>query len=189
MTARIAAWVAAAALGALSALAVGCGSSSALLPADEAASLKDSLQLVRAAVDDRNCSAARSRLTNLRSKVGNLEPPVDRKLRVRLREEINGKLAPAVDAECAATKTEAVPTVATPAAPTGPSGPTETEPDPPTQSTGTTETTPPPTGTTETTETTPVPPVPEPLPPDPGTEDPGTGEGTGGAAGDGLGAG
>lgn len=155
-------------LGVLSAVAVGCGSDSALLRQDDAAGLKDTLEQVRSAVDDRDCSLADARLTELRSDVGNLPGTVDRRLRVRLREEIVDKLAPAIEEECDSPRTEAQPTVTT-EAPTGPTGPPPTEPEPTTPPP--TETTPPP---TEPTQTTPPPADPEapPLVPDPDPQDP-----------------
>lgn len=147
----------------LAALAVGCGSDSALLRDTEASGLKDTLQQVRSAVDARDCAAASARLRELRSDVGNLPGSVDRRLRVRLREEIVDKLAPAVAKECDDAKTETLKTTTTPA-PTGPTGPApeptpEPEPEPePTQST------PPPTVPPE---TTPVDPLdPDAPPPD-----------------------
>jgi len=161
-------------LGVLSAVAVGCGGSdSALLGDADAAGLKDTLTQVRSAVDDRDCSVASARLRELRSDVGNLPGSVDRRLRVRLRQEIVYKLAPAVEDECDAPRTDTLPTT-TERAPTGPTGPVTPEP---TETTDTTETTAPP---EDTTETTPPPPVdpgtttpgPEPAPDDP-TRDPG----------------
>jgi hypothetical protein len=151
-------------LGVLSAVAVGCGGSdSALLSQTDAAGLKDTLQQLRSAVDARDCSAATARLRELRSQRGNLPGTVDRELRVRLREEITNKLAPAVEAECDAPETVTQPTTTEPA-PTGPTGPVAPEPTEPTQTTETTETSPP----DDTTETTPTPPV------DPGTTTPGS---------------
>lgn len=138
-------WILPIPLAVLSALALGCGSDSALLRQADAAGLKDTLGQVRSAVDARDCSVAAARLKELRSDVGNLGPPVDRELRVRLREEIVTKLAPAVEDECDTPKTETQPTV-TSQAPTGP-----TEPAPPEPTVTETTTTPPPTGTVETT--------------------------------------
>ena len=153
MTVRAPGAVGAGLLGVLSAVALGCGSDSALLGQPDAAGLKDSLEQVRSAVDARDCSLADARLKELRSDVGNLPGTVDRELRVRLREEIVGKLVPAVEDECDNPKSEAQPTVTT-RAPTGPTGPATPDPEP---STETTETTPPSTVTTETDES-PVPP-------------------------------
>jgi len=164
--------VAAGLLGALSAVALGCGSDSALLRQAEAAGLKDTLEQVRSAVDARDCSAATARLRELRSDVGNLPGSVDRGLRVRLREEIVGKLGPAVREECDAAKTETQPTV-TESAPTGPTAPVapEPEPEPEPQPTATSETTPPP-PPTETTPPLPEDPGPTPPGPDAAPEDP-----------------
>lgn len=146
-------WILGGLLSAISAVAVGCGSSggSTLLREADAAGLKDTLGQVRAAVDAGDCSKAGARLTELRSDVGNLPGSVDRELRRRLREEIVGKLKPAVERECDAPKTEALPTVTTEA----PAGPTEPAPSKPTVTK--TTTTPPPTDTAEPTVTIPPP--------------------------------
>ncbi|MDQ3632807.1 MAG: hypothetical protein M3417_16355 [Actinomycetota bacterium] len=167
-------------LGVLSAVALGCGSDTTLLGQVDAAGLKDTLEQVRSAVDARDCSLADARLRELRSDVGNLPGTVDRELRVRLREEVVDKLAPAVEDECDSPKTEAQPTV-TEEVPTAPA-PTEPEPTtpPPTEET---ETTPPPTLPTETTppDDSPVPPpVPGPVPEDPTRDPGGFGEDSGG---------
>ncbi len=161
-------------LGALCAVALGCGSSSSsLLESSQAAGLKDTLGEVRSAVDGRNCGRASARLRQLRSEVGDLGGGVDRELRQRLREEINDKLAPAVTKECDDSLQETIETTTTPA-PTGPTGPVETEPAP--EETTETEETPPP-GTTEEIPTPDLPEtetgtVPTPTVPDP-TDDPG----------------
>lgn len=161
-------------LGVVGAFAIGCGNDSTLLSDTQAAGLKDTLEQVRGAVDARDCLAANARLKELKGDVGNLPGTVDRELRVRLREEINGKLAPRVEDECNDDKTETVPTTTTPA-PTGPTGSTAPEPD----ETGTTETTPPPdTGTTGTVPP-PAPEVPD-TTPAPGVPDPGAPEDSGG---------
>ncbi len=165
---------------AICALAAGCGAgSSKLLDGTQAAGLKDNLEQVRSAVDARDCSAAAARLLELRSGVGNLPGTVDRQLRVRLREEIVGKLAPAVKEQCDDSKTEATPTVTEPA-PTAPVEPSTPEPAPTTSTTTPpTETTPPP---TDTSTTPPVPGAPDPVVPDPAPVNPdGDGNGTGGA--------
>lgn len=164
-------------LGGLCAVALGCGSSGAsLLGSEQASGLKDTLAEVRAAVDERSCSKASARLTQLKSEVGNLGGQVDRELRVRLREEINDKLGPAVTKECDDPVTETTPTV-TETTPTGPTGPTETGTDTtPTTPTTDTDTTPPQTDTSETIPETPTIPDPTtdttPTVPDP-TQDPG----------------
>lgn len=170
-------------LGVLSAVAVGCGSESRLLSQTDAAGLKDTLQQVRSAVDAGDCSLARARLRELLSQRGNLPGSVDRRLRVNLREEIVGKLTPAVENECDAPKTEKVPTTTepAPAGPTGPTGPTVREPTP-TPSTQSTKTTTPPTDTTRTTPTPPVDPGtsdPQPPPSDPTRDPGGFGDGNG----------
>ena len=129
---------------------------------------------MRSAVDARDCDAATARLRELRSSVSDLDGSVDRRLRVRLGDEIDGKLAPAVQQECDDPRTEAVPTTTTET----PTEPTEPEPEP----TPSTETEPPPETPTDTvpvppTETAPPPeePAPEAPVPDPG----GFGEGAG----------
>lgn len=170
--------------GLLSALVLGCGGNgSKLLSATDAAGLKDTLGQVRSAVSARDCQAATARLRELRSDVSNLDGSVDRRLRIRLREEIVGKLAPAVASECDDSKTETVPTTTTPA-PTTPTEPTTPEPTP---STPSTETTPPPEPPADTVpvppaETTPpTTPAPAAPAPDPGGANGGTA--TGGAGG------
>ena len=161
--------------GLLSAAVLGCGSESTLLADTDAAGLKDRLEQVRSAVDARDCDAATARLRELRSSVSDLDGSVDRRLRVRLGDEIDGKLAPAVQAECDDSKTEAVPTTTT-EAPTEPTEPIEPDPTP------STETEPPPETPTVTvpvppaeTEPPPAEPAPEAPVPDPG----GFGEGAG----------
>lgn len=169
-------------LGVLSAVALGCGDDSTLLSAADAAGLKDTLEQVRGAVDERNCAAATARLSELRSDVVNLDGSVDRQLRVRLREEVDGTLKTAVEEQCDSPRTETVPTTTTPA-PTGPTGPTEEEP-PPTESTDSAEEPPPP---AETTETIPAPTAPEPSVPAPAPDDPSQDPGGFGEDGDGEG--
>ena len=181
MTVRAPGSVSAGLLGVLSAVALGCGSDSALLSQADAADLKSTLEQIRDDVDARDCSAARANLRELRAEVGNLPGTVDRQLRVRLREEIVEKLDPAVADECDKPKTEALPTVTTPA-PTGPTGPatTDEEPTTPTQET---ETTPPSTIPTETSpppEEPVVPPPVEDAPKDPTKQPGGFGEDSGG---------
>lgn len=154
MTMRLLPALCAAVLGVLSALAVGCGGSGArLLAGTDASALKGSLAQVQDAVDARDCATASSELKQLRARVGALPGTVDRGLRQRLRQEINGKLAPQVLDECNDDKTVTQGTVTEPA-PTGPTGPATTESTPPpvpstttttpAQSTATTTTTTPP---------------------------------------------
>lgn len=151
----------------------GCGDSGAnLLSSADAGSLKDTLGEVRQAVDDRDVAACRARIRQLRGEIGNLPGTVDRELRQRLREEVVTKLEPEVTKECAAPKTEQLPTVTSPT-PTVPSVPATTTQAPPTPTT-----TAPPTDTTGTvpdTTSTAIPPTATAAPEEPVEPDDGTG--------------
>lgn len=156
MITRASAGASALVLGVLCALALGCGSSGGtskeLLGTAEAAGLKSELDAVRQAADDRDAGACLSTLRALQSKVANL-PDARTKVRTRLQEEIERKLAPQVKSECEKSKTETLETQ-TQEVPAEPVQPTETTPPPP--PTETTSEVPPP-----------EPPTPE---PDPGTD-------------------
>jgi cell division septation protein DedD len=164
-------------LGVLCAVALGCGqSSSKLLSATDAQSLKQTLGQVREAVDAGDCATTTARLRRLKGLVGRLPGSVDRGLRQNLREEIDGKLAVQARAECAQSKTTTTPTITsvTPTTPTTTAPTTSTQTTPTATDTTPTDTTP--TDTTSTpTDTTSVPTdTAPPLPPD-GTGGAGTG--------------
>lgn len=170
----------AALLGALCALAVGCGDDN-LLSGSDADALKGSLADLRTAVQDGDCSEVDQQISALRADLKQVSKTVDRRLRTRLTEEIGSKLAPQAQSECAASSTAETPTE--------PVEPTTTEAPPTTESTTTTETVPPTTTQEVPTDEVPTDEVPTPTDPLPDTNT-GEGAGTGGLdPGDGFSAG
>ena len=98
----------AALLGAVCALAVGCGDDN-LLSGSDADALKGSLADLQAAVEDGDCAEVDQQISALREDLKRVPRSVDRRLRNRLTQEISGKLAPQSQQECAASTTQETP--------------------------------------------------------------------------------
>ncbi|HEY5142540.1 MAG TPA: hypothetical protein VII98_03480 [Solirubrobacteraceae bacterium] len=149
------------ALGALSAGLVACGSSSKLLPANDAAAMDNALANVSDATAAGDCAKAVSALHDAQQAYASLPASVDAQLSARIRQGL-AALASTVPTQCKGATTPApTPTpsttgssTATPTTTTGTTTTTTTTPTT-TTSTGTTTTTTSPTTTSTTTPTNP----------------------------------
>jgi hypothetical protein len=139
-------------LGVATALAIGCGDRSNLIPGDAAAELKAQLAAAKAAVDSGDCPTAEAAIDRASARYQELPASVDDRLKSRVGEGIRAlrRTAPK-DCQAAQTQTETTPTDTTPTETLTQTTPTETQTT--TTVTTPTETTPPDTTTTDTTTT------------------------------------
>ncbi|HVW17387.1 MAG TPA: hypothetical protein VHB30_03985 [Solirubrobacteraceae bacterium] len=142
---RVVPYLLALVLGAGAAGLTACGSSSQkLIPAEQAGSLRDDLDAVRAAVADADCAGAADAVDQAQSDLNQMSSKVDRQLRARLQSGIDALRAQAQD-ECEAVGTvETTPSTTTTTLTTPPTDTTTTA----TTETVTTETAPTETATT-----------------------------------------
>jgi hypothetical protein len=131
-------------LGLVAGLLVGCSDRSALIPANDAAALRDDIDAVAEALDRGRCEDLSSAVSQLQLDATNLPEEVDRRLRKRVEDGVT-RAASLAPTEClSATTTETTPTTDTstletvpPTTETIPTAPVETTPTAPVETTPT----------------------------------------------------